>query len=128
MKLCYGRNKQLWFVDEYDYYLCLGIMANSTITRIYIEDNQSRGSYTDAYRLEIQAYGINVPTTLRNAMRDRGRINCNEYVQNLINNHKFEVVENYNSNILSVIGNYKTVLKTVPVTYVDAFMQGYNSY
>ncbi len=124
MKLEWGNQNQLCFTNEEEYYMVLGIFANPKLARVYIEDNAKRGSFSDAKRLHIysEAKRSNLPLALRNAMKAGGRINCNPYVDNLINNHGFILSGNV------VVATLENVLKTIPkeeVKNVAAFMEGY---
>lgn len=124
MKLNWGTQNQLRFTNEEEYYMALGIFANSKLARIYIEDNAKRGSFSDANRLHIyaEAQRGDLPQALKNAMKDGGRINCNPYVDNLIENHGFVLSGNV------VVATLENVLKTIPkdeVENIAAFMKGY---
>lgn len=124
MKLNWGNQNQLKFDSEEEYYMALGIFSNPKLARIYIEDNAKRGSFTDASRLHLYAetQRANLPQALRGAMKDGGRINCNPYVDNLIENHGFLLSGNV------VVATLENVLKTIPnneVENIAAFMKGY---
>lgn len=124
MELKWGNQNQLSFANEEEYYMALGIFTNPKLARVYIEDNAKRGSFSDANRLRIysEAQRSNLPQALENAMKDRGRINCNQYVDNLIKNHGFVLSGNV------VVGTLENVLKTIPkeeVENIAAFMKGY---
>ena len=124
MKLNWGNQNQLIFDSEEEYYMALGIFSNPKLARIYIEDNAKRGSFTDASRLHLYAetQRANLPQALRDAMKDGGRINCNPYVDNLIENHGFLLSGNV------VVATLENVLKTIPnneVENIAAFMKGY---
>lgn len=124
MKLKWGNQNQLCFTDEEEYYFALGIFANPKLARVYIEDNAKRGSFSDANRLHLysETQKANLPLALRNAMKDGGRINCNPYVDNLINNHGFTLSGNV------VVATLENVLNTIPTEQaqnIAAFMKGY---
>lgn len=126
MKLIWGENKQLQFKNDKEYFESLGVFSNPELTRIYIEDNAKRGSFSDAYRLSLYKNTRdceNLPNSIKNAMKDHGRINCNAYVENLIKNHGFVI----SGNIIAVL--LDDVLKTLPLNRDEcmlAFMKGYN--
>lgn len=124
MKLKWGNQNQLSFVNEEEYYMALGIFANPKLSRVYIEDNAKRGSFSDANRLHIysNAQRGKLPQALKNAMKNGGRINCNPYVDNLIENHGFVLSGNV------VVATLENVLMTIPkqeTENIAAFMKGY---
>lgn len=125
MQLIWGNAKQLQFKDENEYYEALGIFSNPELTRVYIEDNASRGSYSDAYRLQLHSEirrSANLPNGVIKAMKDQGRINCNPYVNNLLQEHGFIISGNIISSTLV------DVLKTIPnnpTSYLASFIKGY---
>lgn len=125
MKLTWGKSKQLVFKDELEYYKALGILCNSKLVRIYLEYNTKTGSYSDAYRIMIykDARCLDLTPALKKAMKDGGRINCNEYVKNIIDNHNFVLSGN------TVIANLENVIKSIPKEnhlYLVSFMSGYS--
>ncbi len=124
MELKWGNQSQLSFANEEEYYMALGIFANPKLSRVYIEDNAKRGSFSDASRLHIYSHTKkgNLPQALKNAMKNGGRINCNPYVDNLIENHGFVLSGNV------VVATLENVLKTIPkeeIENIAAFMRGY---
>lgn len=125
MKLTWGKSKQLVFKDELEYYKALGILCNSKLVRIYLEYNKKTGSYSDAYRIMVykDARSLDLTPALKKAMKDGGRINCNEYVKNIIDNHNFVLSGN------TVIANLENVIKSIPNEnhlYLVSFMSGYS--
>ena len=56
MELKWGNQSQLSFANEEEYYMALGIFANPKLSRVYIEDNAKRGSFSDASRLHIYSH------------------------------------------------------------------------
>lgn len=125
MQLKWGKAGQLTFANEEEYYTALGIFANQELASVYVEDNAKRGSYTDAYRIQLrsEARGMELPDAVKRAMKNAGRINCNPYVENLMENHNFTIS---GSSITAEAGE---VLQTIPkekTEYIAAFMKGYN--
>ncbi len=119
-KLIYGKNKQLKFSDCEEKYKSIGFICNDSNCSISIEDNASRGSYSDAYRIRV----INknkITLALKNALRSSGRINCNEFVKDLIDNYGF-----YSEDGLHVYGLYHECLNKIPPEYICDFNGGYN--
>jgi len=122
MKLIWGKARQLHFTDDTEYFTALGIFANPDLAKVYIEDNAKRGSFTDAYRIQIRAEArkCTLPAGVACAMKNAGRINCNEYVDNLRKNHGFILSGNV------VTATLENVLNTIPdEAGMAAFMKGY---
>ncbi|MGB4588968.1 MAG: DUF3883 domain-containing protein [Clostridiaceae bacterium] len=125
MQLIWGKAKQLQFKDENEYYEALGIFSNPEFTRVYIEDNASRGSYSDAYRLQLHSEirnSANLPNGIVMAMKDQGRINCNPYVNNLLIEHGFIISGNI---ICSALVDVLKTIPTKPTSYLASFIKGY---
>lgn len=126
MKLEWGANKQLKFKNSIEYYKALGVFANPEFTSIYVEDNASRGSYSDAYRLLIHANARSsndLPEGILHSMKNNGRINCNDYVLNLLENYGFVLSGN------TIVASFEDVLSSISTAdskYISAFIEGYN--
>ena len=73
MELKWGNQSQLSFANEEEYYMALGIFANPKLSRVYIEDNAKRGSFSDASRLHIYSHTKkgNLPQALKNAVKSK---------------------------------------------------------
>ena len=119
IKLVFGKKKQLKFVDESDFYKSLGMVCNPDTFTITYEPNKRTGSYADAYRIRKLSTAGTLTSSLENAIRTQGRINCNEYIEYLIDN--FAVVE-HNGDILL---NISEITKSIPDRYLSVFMEGY---
>ena len=61
---------------------------------------------------------------MKNALKTGNRINCNEFVDQLIQKHNF-VFESYTKRIR---GYYEKVIDTIPDKYVNVFREGYYLY
>ena len=125
MRLVWGSNGQLKFKNDREYYKSLGIFANPKLTSIRWEENTQTGSYADAYRLRVHAATktAKLPNAIKNALRDDGRINCNPYVLNLLENHGFAMSGN------TIVASYEDVINTIPNSETEnivAFIEGYN--
>lgn len=116
MRLDYGTLK---FDDENEYYTALGSFCNSKAFTIGYEPNKLTGSYSDAYRLRKLTTANELIQPIERAIRSAGRINCNKYVDNLLQNHNFVLVGK------RIYGNLENVIKTVPEKYIACFIQGY---
>lgn len=122
--LIYGNDGQLRFKDEEEYYEAVGTLCNDDIFLITYEENSKTNSYTDAYRIKCRIDKEKLMTPLRKAVRSGNRINCNQFVEQLINKHDF-VWEN---NSKKIRGYYEKVVKTIPDRYVESFNRGYFRY
>lgn len=122
MKLTYGKTKQLAFSNEKDYYTALGIFCNTSAFSISYEPNKKTGSYADAYRMRKLTTAKKLPPALESAIKSGNRINCNEYVENLIQEHHFT------QNGVEISGVLENVISTVPSQYWGDFLAGYNNY
>ncbi len=95
MHLKFGRINIIKFVDEQDFYLCLGYISNTNrIAHVNIED------YDNKYGIEHRIWmrnTNNIPETLRLAISDGGnyaaRLNCNEYIQYIVDNYGFPNID-----------------------------------
>lgn len=122
-KLIWGNNGQLNFKDEREYFCSLGLLCKKNAFNIVYEHNKLTNSWEDAYRIQCPAYLIGILTdAFKNALRTQNRINNNEYIKNLIDNHNFE----YTGNGKYIIGDYLKVINTVPTQYRSDFTAGYN--
>ena len=125
MQLVWGAIGQLKFRNDKEYYTSLGIFANPELTSIRWEENTKTGSYADAYRLRVHSATkkAKLPNAVKNALKDGGRINCNPYVLNLLDNHGFVMSGNM------IVASYEDVINTIPKDDPDnlrAFIEGYN--
>lgn len=125
MQLVWGAIGQLRFRNAKEYYTSLGIFANPELTSIRWEENTKTGSYADAYRLRVHSatQKAKLPNAIKNALKDGGRINCNPYVLNLLDNHGFVMSGN------RIVASYEDVINTIPNDDPDdlrAFIEGYN--
>ena len=105
--LVWGKAKQLSFADQHEYYQALGSLCRRGSYTITFETNSQTESWGDAFI---------------NAMRNARRINCNDYVQNLYEQHDFDF--DVANKVLH--GDYNKVKRTVPTSYYEDFENGYN--
>ena len=120
-KLVFGKDNQLSFSSDKEKYYSIGFICNSKNAIITNEDNEKRGSYTDARRLRIKNT-LNISAGLKNALRDSNRINCNEFVDYLISEHNFKCYDD-----VHITSNFQDVIQTIPEEYVDSFKEGYEA-
>ncbi len=111
----------LAFSNEKEYYIALGAFCNRKAFSISYEPNKKTGSYADAYRIRKLATAINLIKPITDALRDGGRINCNKYVQNLLDNHNFVQTGKL------IYGILENVALTVPLQYYSDFLSGYTN-
>ena len=120
IKLNWGKHPQLKFQDAHEYYRTLGHLTNSDAYSISYEYNQKNGSYSDACRIHILSSACNIPEALKDKETTNGRINCNEYIDNLSKHHNFVLSGNMYSRV------FEDVQATVPDEYLSDFISGYN--
>ena len=124
VNLIWGKEGQLQFANEEEYYEVLGALCNQNVFRISFEKNTLTNSWGDAYRIHCDMDEDNLLVPLRNALRDGYRINCNEYIMNLIDAHNFQL----SPTTKKVYGNVDEVRETVPEKYIPVFDEGYSMY
>ena len=117
--LHWGKPPQLVFESANEYYRALGHLTNSKAYSISYENNKKNGSYSDAFRIHILSRATNVPQAFENKRTTNGRINCNDYVNNLKEKHNFVQSGNV------YIRNFDDVFSTVPEEYISDFLIGY---
>ena len=93
-KSTFGKNGQIKFSDEHEYYRFLGYLAKSDgSTRLVLEHNELQGAWTRERRIHILRdlpYSFDVKITAGNgSSRLKGRVNCIEFLDNIYFNHHF---------------------------------------
>lgn len=121
-RLVWGKVQQLSFFDDHEYYQTLGSLCRRNSYSITFETNSQTNSWGDAFRIKCFEADSKIPDAFLKAMRDAKRINCNDYVKNLYENHDFDF------NVVNKVlyGDYEKVKKTVPSKYYRDFDTGYN--
>lgn len=107
------------FNNEKEYYIALGTFCNNKAFSISYEPNKSTGSYADAYRMRKLSTALNLIKPIEDAIRTGNRINCNSYVETLIQKHNFV------QNGKLIYGTLENVVKTVPEEFIVDFIEGY---
>ena len=120
VKLLWGQAGQLRFADQEEYYFSLGLLCNSSWFNIVYEPNRLTNSWGDAFRIQCANCPVELPQAFQNALRSQYRINNNEYVENLYNNHNFVY-----DGVKYIHGDYHSVRTTVPKSYLKNFDAGY---
>ena len=120
IKLVYGSQGQVSFGSVKDYFYAMGFLANSHNAELRWEHNEDQGAWGSEGRIHCLVPHTRFPQFFR-FTAGRGniyaRINCNEYVATLVNEHNF----NYNCKYQNV----QEILATVPPEYVQDFQNGY---
>ena len=120
-KLQYGRAGQVSFRDLNEFYFALGFLADAAHAEIKWEHNEDQGAWGSEGRIHclvpISEFPQNFKFTAGRGLRVIARINCSEYIEALITEHKFK--ENSRQQ------NVSEILDTVPPKYQAAFRAGY---
>lgn len=119
-KLRYGKQGQVSFCDLNEYYYALGFLANSRNAELRWEKNEDQGAWGSEGRIHCLVPESRFPQCFK-FTAGRGavyaRINCNDYVETLVNKHNFKA--NSKSQDVSAI------METVPDKYRKQFKDGY---
>ena len=119
-KSSFGSSGQIQFANEHEYYKFLGFLAKSDgSTGLTWEHNEEQGAWASEGRIHILKplplpYPFNVSLTagVGNIV---ARINCNEFVENIRDNHNF---------IMGTLQNISSIRSTVPQPYLQDFDYG----
>jgi hypothetical protein len=92
----FGTKEQISFNSEADYYEFLGFLAkNDGSSRLVWERNNEQGAWGPEGRIEFLR---NPPAALQALLLHTAgntnmvsRVNCNEFLENLLNDHNFEI-------------------------------------
>nr|DAR33973.1 MAG TPA: ATP-dependent DNA helicase [Caudoviricetes sp.] len=120
--LVWGKAQQLSFADDHEYYQALGSLCRRGSYTITFETNSQTESWGDAFRIKCLESDSRTPDAFINAMRNARRINCNDYVQHLYEQHDFDF--DVANKVLH--GDFEKVKRTVPTRYHHDFEDGYN--
>lgn len=121
VQLTFGNNRQLSFQTEEQFYEALGCFSNREAFLITFEANSQTFSYADAYRIKKKT-NRKLMDPIEKALRNAGRINCNEYVLYIMKHHGF-----YQDNEKHILCDPQKVLETVPFKFQKNFIYGYNN-
>lgn len=119
-KQSFGTQQQVQFANEHEFYSLLGYLAKSDgTTSIVWEHNENQGAWGSEGRIQIHTPNMpnewNLRFTAGNGGNVQQRVNCNEFVANLCNNHGF--VEGDTQDIV-------TIRNLVPELYHEDFDRG----
>ena len=118
-KQSFGSSGQVRFDNENDYYELLGYLAKSDGTSSLVwERNEEQGAWGSEGRIKFYTEEIPVSADLTltagvgNVIH---RVNCNEFVKNIANNHHFEMGREQ---------DIEAIRATVPHKYLPDFERG----
>ena len=119
----FGRDNPITFENQEIYYETLGFLSKSDgTTAITLENNQDQGAR--AHEIRIQCYNniANFPLPLTRKFtigtgRSIHRINATDFLQDLLDNHSFQLNENHNT---------ADIRNTIPQQYLVDFDRGFN--
>ena len=109
IKLVYGSQGQVSFGSLNDYFYAMGFLANSCNAELRWEHNEDQGAWGSEGRVYCLVPQTCFPPFFKFTAgigSVYARVNCNEYVANLINEHNFD----YNCKHQNV----EKILETVP--------------
>lgn len=120
----FGKRRKMRFDSPEEYYETLGFIAKGDGScDLYRENNQNQGAWGPEIRMNcyksLQKF---TPPLRRKFTKGRGkkvlhRINCNEFIEDLIANHAFSYGD---------IQNMNSIRATIPSAYLSDFDRGYN--
>lgn len=121
-KQSFGTNQQVQFANEHEFYSLLGYLAKSDgTTSIVWEHNENQGAWGSEGRIQIHTSNMpniwNLSYTAGNGGNVLRRVNCNEFIANICNNHGF---------VVGGVQNIANIRNLVPVQYVADFDRGFN--
>lgn len=119
--LVYGRSAQVRFSSSEEFYYVLGFLADYRRAAIYWEHNEDQGAWGSEGRIHCLIPQERFPDCFKfTAGRGEGvyaRINCNDYVGCLVNDHGFKT--------RGAVQDVEKIISTVPSQYWDIFEKGY---
>lgn len=120
-KQSFGSKRQIQFQNEHQYYEMLGYLAKSDGTSSIVwENNEEQGAWGSEGRIKF--YIQQIPLSA-NLLLTAGvgnvihRVNCNEFIENIVKNHTFVMGSNQNKN---------DIINTIPQQYIQDFERGLN--
>ena len=119
--LRYGKNGQVSFDSWHQYYYVLGFLANGRNAELRWEHNEEQGAWGSEGRVHCLIPESQYPQCFQFTAgigKVYARVNCNDYVNALINDH------NFTAN--SRTQNVNAIILTIPKQFVSVFWEGYN--
>lgn len=120
----YGKNSQVEFQDEADFYEFLGFLCRQDgSTRIVWELNDLSGAWTSEgrilfYRDPATSLAVQLQHTA-GVGNIKSRVNCNDFVRLIVEQHQFQ------SDV--VHQNVGAVLATIPTEFATDFHRGFTA-
>jgi len=115
----FGTRNQITFNNESEYYQALGYLAKyDGSSSIHWENNEQQGAWGSEGRIHFYIQNPNIPGYFKLTAGTGNiihRTNCNEFIQNLVQNHNF---------IFGETQNIKSIKNTIPVEYLSDFEYG----
>lgn len=122
--LIFGKDSQIQFQNDSEFYEALGFLAKSDGTTTLVwEPNEASGAWGSEGRIQCYKDIYKFPTYFSNAFTAGNggkiihRINCNDYVEYISQNHNF---------VLGPTQNVANIKNTVPANHIIDFDRGYN--
>lgn len=122
-RLNFGTKNQVSFHSENEFYETLGFLAKpEKHIKIVWEPNEESGAWGSEGRIQCYRLIDDFPISLSRAFTAGVgniifRINCNDYVRYLVENHNFQFGEQQ---------DYNAIKSTVPIDFASDFEKGYN--
>jgi hypothetical protein len=120
-KPSFGTRNQVQFKNEHEYYELLGFLAKSDgTTSLAWEHNEDQGAWGSEGRIHFFTSNYPFAATLTHTAgvgRIFSRVNCNEFVQNLHDDHQF---------INGTAQNIEVIRTTIPKEFLVDFERGVN--
>lgn len=120
-QLIFGTKKHIQFNSDNDFFEALGFLAkNNDTTSIHWENNEASGAWGSEGRIHCYKNIAIFPSYFSSAFtagngRILHRINCNKYIEYIVNTHKFAYGSTQNNN---------NILATVPAINLIDFNRG----
>lgn len=120
-QLIFGTKQQIQFDSNNEFFEALGLLAkNDGTTSLHWEHNEEQGAWGSEGRIHVLRNATSFPTYFANAFTAGTgsilhRINCNEYVEYIVNNHGFQ---------LGGTQNQANIMGAVPLSYITDFNRG----
>ena len=103
-KKSFGTDNQIQFENEKDYYAALGYLCrNNDATSIVWENNENQGAWGSEGRIHFYVDNPKITGYFRKTKGTGNiccRTNCNEFVENLVNNYGFSYGKTQNVNTI----------------------------
>ena len=117
----FGTRNQVQFNNEHEYYELLGYLAKSDgTTSLVWEHNEEQGAWDSEGRIQFNTSNRPYAATLSHTAgvgKIASRVNCNDFVQNLYDNHNF---------VNGGTQNVTAIRATIPEEYLADFDRGLN--